>query len=95
MGAQRGAVIINASLERVEDVAVQYQRQVDNLKYKGGEVKVLIPSDVSVVKRIVTDRSALKTGADVSVQGARSRGSALAATQITISGAAALAPLTS
>ena len=47
------------------------------LKYKGGEVKVLFPPDVSVMKRIVTDHSALRTGADVSVQGARSRGSAL------------------
>ena len=65
------------------------------LKYKGGEVKVLFPPDVSVMKGIATDRSALRTGADVSVRGARSRGSALAATQIIILGAAALTPLTS
>ena len=65
-GAQRGAAMINASLERVEDVAVLYQRQVDNSQVQRREVKVLVPLDVSVVKRIVTDRSALRTGTDVS-----------------------------
>jgi len=41
------------------------------LKYKGGEVKVLVPPEVLVVNRIVTDRSALKPGAEVSLQGSR------------------------
>lgn len=41
------------------------------LKYKGGEVKVLVPSEVLVVNRIVTDRSALKPGTEVSLQGSR------------------------
>ena len=41
------------------------------LKYKGGEVKVLVPPEVLVVNRIVTNRSALKPGTEVSLQGSR------------------------
>jgi len=82
---QSGATMTNANVERVEDVAVQNVKgRLISLKYKGGEVKVLVPSDVPVVNRIVTDRSALRTGADVSVQGARSSDGTLAATQITV-----------
>ena len=75
----------NANVERVEDVAVQtIKGRLMTLKYKGGEVKVLVPPDVPVVNRIVSDRSALKAGAEVSVQGTRNADGALAATQITI-----------
>lgn len=82
---QSGATMTNANVERVEDVAVQAVKgRLITLKYKGGEVKVLVPPDVPVVKRIVSDRSALKAGAEVSVQGTRNTDGALAATQITI-----------
>jgi hypothetical protein len=46
-----------------------YKCWLMTLKYKGGEVKVLVPPEVLVVNRIVTDRSALKPGAEVSLQG--------------------------
>jgi len=46
-------------------------RGLMTLKYKGGEVKVLVPPEVLVVNRIVTDRSALKPGTEVSLQGSR------------------------
>lgn len=81
---QSGATMTNANVERVEDVAVQtIKGRLMTLKYKGGEVKVLVPPDVPVVNRIVSDRSALKAGAEVSVQGTRNADGALAATQIT------------
>jgi hypothetical protein len=54
------------------------------LKYKGGEVQVLVPPDVPVVNRIVTDRSALKAGAEVSVQGTHRADESRQARQITI-----------
>ena len=80
-----GATMTNANVERVEDVAVQNVRgRLITLKYNGGEVKVMVPPDVPVVNRVVTDRSALRTGAVVSVQGSRSSDGGLAATQITI-----------
>lgn len=82
---QSGATMTNANVERVEDVAVQnIKGRLMTLKYKGGEVKVLLPPDVPVMNRIVTDRSALKAGAEVSVQGTRNADGALAASQITI-----------
>ena len=72
-------------VERVEDVAVQNVKgRLITLKYKGGEVKVMVPPDVPVVNRVVTERSALRTGAVVSVQGSHSSDGGLAATQITI-----------
>ena len=82
---QSGATMTNANVERVEDVAVQnIKGRLMTLKYKGGEVKVLVPPDVPVVNRVVTDRSALKAGAEISVQGTRNADGALAANQITI-----------
>ena len=82
---QSGATMTNANVESVEDVAVQNVKgRLITLKYKGGEVKVMVPPDVPVVNRVVSDRSALRTGADVSVQGPRSSDGGLAATQITI-----------
>jgi hypothetical protein len=54
------------------------------LKHKGGEVKVLVPPDIPVVKRVVGDRSLLKAGAEVSLQASRSADGTLSATQITV-----------
>ena len=85
---ESGATMTNATVERVEDVAVQnIKGRLMTLKYKGGELKVLVPPDVPVMKRIMADRSALKVGAEVSLQGARNADGALAASQITIRGA--------
>ena len=82
---QSGATMTNANVERVEDVAVQnIKGRLMTLKYKGGEVKVLVPPDVPVVNRVVADRSVLKAGTEVSVQGTRNADGALAASQITV-----------
>ena len=82
---QSGATMTNANVERVEDVTVQnIKGRLMTLKYKGGEVKVVVPPDVAIVNRIVTDRSALKPGSIITVQGTRTADGALAATQITI-----------
>ncbi len=75
----------NANVERVEDVTVQnIKGRLMTLKYKGGELKVVVPPDVPVVNRIVTDRKALQSGSVITVQGTRTADGALAATQITI-----------
>lgn len=82
---QSSATMTNANVERVDDVTVQnIKGRLMTLKYKGGEVKVVVPPDVPVVKRIVTDRNALKSGSVITVQGTRTADGALAATQITI-----------
>ena len=54
------------------------------LKYKGGEIKVLVPSDTPVVKRVVGDRKLLTTGSTVSVSGRRSDDGAILASQIPV-----------
>jgi len=80
-----GATMTNANVERVEDLAVQdIKGRVMTLKYKGGEVKVLVPPDIPVVKRVLADRGALKHGAEVSAQTIRGADGSLTASQITV-----------
>ena len=80
-----GLTMTNANVEAVEDVAVQnVQGRVLLLKYKGGEIKVLVPADTLVVKRIVADSQWLKPGAELSITANRADEGALTATQITV-----------
>jgi hypothetical protein len=69
----------------VEDVAVQAVRgRLMYLKYKGGEVKVFVPPDIPIVKRVPGDRAMLKPGAEVSIQSTRAADGSLTASQITV-----------
>lgn len=82
---QSGSTMTNANVETVEDVAVQNVKgRMLTLKYKGGEIKVIVPADTPVVKRIVGDRKLLTTGSTVSVTGNRGGDGAIAASQITV-----------
>ncbi len=82
---QSGATMTNANVEHVEDVAIKdiKGRQI-TLKYKGGEVKVQVPPDIPLVKRVISDRNSLKSGVEVSLQGTQDSAGALSATQITV-----------
>jgi hypothetical protein len=80
-----GATMTNANVEHVEDIAVQNVKgRIMTLKYPSGEVKVVVPPEIPVVKRVVRNREALKTGLEVSLQGTRSAAGAISATQITV-----------
>jgi hypothetical protein len=80
-----GLTMTNANVETVEDVAVQnVQGRILLLKYKGGEIKVLVPSDALVVKRVIADSKWLKPGAIISITANRAEDGALTATQITV-----------
>lgn len=82
---QSGATMTNAHVETVEDVTVQnVQGRIVTLKYKGGEIKVVVPPDTPVVKRIIGDRKLLTTGSTVSVNGRRGDDGNIAAAQITV-----------
>lgn len=86
---ESGATMTNANVERVEDVTVKDMRgRLMILKHKDGEVKVVVPPDIPVVKRVLGDRSLLKSGAEVSLQANRLADGTLAATQITVRAAA-------
>lgn len=86
---QSGATMTNANVEHVEDIAVQdIKGRILTLKYKGGEVKVLVPPDIPIVRRVMADRGALKPGAEISAQTVRGDGGSNTATQITVRAAA-------
>ncbi len=80
-----GAMMTNGNVERVEDVAVQNVKgRLMTVKYKGGEVKIIVPPDIRVIKRIVGDRSLIKPGAELSIQAKRGLDGSLTASQITV-----------
>jgi hypothetical protein len=82
---ESGATMTNANVERVEDVTIKdIKGRLMTLKYKEGEVKVVVPPDIPVVKRVLGDRTQLKAGAEVSLQANRIADGTLSATQITV-----------
>ena len=79
------ATMTNANVERIEDVAVRdVKGRLMTLKYKEGEIKVLVSPDIPVNKRIVGDRTLVKTGSEVSVTAAPEADGSLSARQITV-----------
>jgi hypothetical protein len=84
-GPDSGATMTNANVERVEDVAARdIKARMMNLKYKGGEINVLVPPETPVVKRVVGDRSLIKTGSEVSVTATQEADGSLSARQVTV-----------
>ncbi|HEU4341845.1 MAG TPA: hypothetical protein VFU31_09775, partial [Candidatus Binatia bacterium] len=82
---QSGLTMTNANVETAEDVVVQdVKGRMLTLKYKDGEIKVLVPPDIPVVKRVLADAGWLKPGTEVSIQGNRPADGTLSATQITV-----------
>jgi hypothetical protein len=82
---QSGATMTNANVESIDDVRVQnVQERMLTLRYKGGELKVAVPPDIPVVKRVVGDFSLLKPGAVVSLQGTRAGDGSMSASQVTV-----------
>jgi Domain of unknown function (DUF5666) len=80
-----GLTMTNANVETVEDVTVQnVQGRLLLLKYKGGEIKILVPADTLVVKRVIGDSTWLKSGAELSITADRADDGAMTATQITV-----------
>ena len=79
------ATMTNANIERIEDVTVRdVKGRMMNLKYKGGEINVLVPPDIPVNKRVVGDRSLIKTGSEVSVSAIKDSDGSLSARQVTV-----------
>jgi hypothetical protein len=80
-----GLTMTNANVETVEDVAVQnVQGRLLLLKFKGGEIKVLVPADTLVVKRVIADSQWLKSGATLSITANRGDDGVLTARQVTV-----------
>ena len=84
-GPTPASTMTNGNVEKVEDVAMKdVKGRVMSVKYKDGEVKVFVPPDVPVIKRVVVNRDALRSGAEVSVTAAPAADGAMTATQITV-----------
>jgi len=87
---QSGATMTNANVETVEEVAVQNVKgRMLTLKYKEGAIKVIVPPDTPVVKRIVRERTLLTVGSIVSITGRHGDDDAITASQITVRAPAA------
>ena len=79
------ATMTNANVEHVEDVTVRdIKGRMLNLKYKDGEINVLVPENIPLRKRVVTDRGAIKPGSQVSVTAIKQADGSLSAQQITV-----------
>jgi hypothetical protein len=84
-GPTPASTMTNGNVEKVEDLAVkEVKGRVMSVKYKDGEVKVFVPPDTPVIKRVVVNRDTLKSGAEVSVTAAPGADGSMTATQITI-----------
>ena len=82
---QSGQTMTNANVETVEEVAVENIRgRMLTLKHKDGTIKVVVPENTPVVKRVVGDRQALRPGATISATGPRAEDGAIVASQITV-----------
>lgn len=83
--APAGATMTNANVERVEDMVVRdIKGRLLTLKYKDGEVKVFVPPDIRLVKRVVGDRSLVKPGSEVTVSAISGPDGSLSARQVTV-----------
>jgi len=79
------STMTNANVEKVEDITVQEVKgRLISLTYKGGAVKVFVPPNTPIVKRVLGDRAMLKPGAEVSIQSTRAPDGSLTASQITV-----------
>lgn len=79
------STMTNANVEKVEDVTVKdVKGRIMSLKYKGGEVKVLVPQNIPIVKRVVSGRESLKPGTEVSVRAIQGADGSMTSSQITV-----------
>jgi hypothetical protein len=79
------STMTNANVEKIEDLAVQdVNGRMLTLKFKGGEVKVFVPLNTPITKRLPGEKEMLNAGTTVSVQGIQAADGTISASQITI-----------
>jgi hypothetical protein len=62
----------NATVENIENFTVQdVNGRMLTLKFKEGEVKVFVPPDTPIMKRVTGSRDMLRPGAELRVQGTK------------------------
>lgn len=79
------STMTNANVETIEDLAVQdVNGRMLTLKFKGGEVKVFVPSNATITRRVAGSREMLKPDAELRVQGTQAADGVISATQIIV-----------
>ena len=79
------STMTNANVETIEDLTVQdVNGRMLTLKFKGGEVKVFVPPNTPIMKRVAGSREMLKPDAELRIQGAQAADGVISAAQITV-----------
>ena len=79
------STMTNAIVESIEDLAVQdVNGRMLTLKFKGGEVKVFVPPNAAITRRVAGSREMLKPDAELRVQGTQAADGVISATQIIV-----------
>lgn len=85
MSSLPNSTMTNATIDSIQEVVVQEVKgPMMTLKYKGGEVKVFVPANTPVTKRVNGDKEMLKPGVTIRVQGSQTADGSIVASQITI-----------
>jgi len=75
----------NATVETIENLSVQdVNGRMLTLKFKEGEVKVFVPPNTPIMKRVTGSRDMLKPGAELRVQGTQAADGAILAQGIIV-----------
>jgi hypothetical protein len=75
----------NATVEKIENLTVQdVNGPMLTLKFKEGEVKVFVPPNSPIMKRVTGSRDMLKPGAELRVQGTQGEDGAILAQGIIV-----------
>jgi hypothetical protein len=78
------STMTNAHVDKIEEMSVQdVKGPVLTLKFKDGQVKVFVPPDAPVVKRVSGSRESLQTGAGVVIRATRGADGSISAAEIT------------
>jgi hypothetical protein len=71
---QSGQTMTDANVEAVEDIAVENIRgRMLTLKHKSGAIRVVVPENTSIVKRVIGDGQRLRPGTTIYATGPRAK----------------------
>lgn len=87
------STMTNANVETIENLTVQdVNGRMLTLKFKGGEVKVFVPPNTPIMRRVAGSRDMLKPGAELRIQGTRAADGVISAAQIIVNANATTPP---
>lgn len=89
-----GHTMTNANVETIEDLTVQdVNGRMLTLKFKGGEVKVFVPPNSPIMRRVTGSRDMLKPGAALRITGTQGADGVVSAAGIIVNATATPPPM--